>query len=240
MSNLINIPTLVELTRPAIGLTSDDLNNTQHPINDKSISGKRSGMACMIGETVYLATGSSPSAPWTTVAGFNLDSSVTIKRLIDASSSVAVQNPTGLGIAGEMRVLFGADAISPEVTVKGGEVEVLESRLYRLKLSLQYYRATSGGTAVLLFSVRVGGITVEFQAGRSVVEKIINANSTSYFENDTWIYLPAGAKLYFFIMRDSSGANDGGIKGFSPTLSGGAKWNDIPAAALRIETLTNI
>ena len=92
-------------------------------------------------------------------------------------------------------------------------------------------RTGASGTSILLFRVLVNGV----QAGRSIVTKLGNADEEQYFENDTWIFLPAGAVLTFEVMRDAAGSNFGGLFGFDPTVDGGNEWNDAPSAAIRVE-----
>ena len=59
-----NHPILFEVAQPSIGLTTDDLVDVNHPVNSKSLSGKRKGMGVMIDDVIYVAMGSAPDARW--------------------------------------------------------------------------------------------------------------------------------------------------------------------------------
>lgn len=154
---------------------------------------------------------------------------ISIERVIDGESTVT-QEPTGLGDTNAIQVTFGpgAGGVSLPLTLGAdGSLTVNETGLYRIKIALQFGRSGASGTSVLMFRVLLNGT----QAGRSVVTKLSNADVTSYFENDTWIYLPAGAVLSFEVTRDSAGSDFGGL--FYTAASG--SWNDAPSAALRVE-----
>lgn len=60
----INTPVLTELAQPSNALTLSDLNNPEHPVNIKALSGKRIGMGCLINELLYMAQGNNPSDLW--------------------------------------------------------------------------------------------------------------------------------------------------------------------------------
>lgn len=187
----------------------------------KGVSGATAG-------SVYTADGSG-SGVWT-VPEEHLPSDISIERVLDAYSTLATQNPTGLGEANATQITFGAAANTgsdPVNLLSDGTLEVNESGLYRIKTSLQFGRTGASGTAGLLFRVLLNGT----QAGRSVYYKLANADSTQYFENDSWVNLTAGTEVTFEVMREDSGNNSGGLVGFTPTGS----WNTSSSASLRVE-----
>lgn len=171
------------------------------------------------------------NAGWVVDVPFDV-STINIVRVLDATSSAGTQYPTGTGEANRRQIEFGpaqhtgAEPVQMDAT---GSVTFNQGGLYRIKVALQFGRAGSGGSSYLSFRVLVNGT----QAGRSVTFTLDNADSLSYFENDEWIYFPAGTVLTFEIMRDPIGNNSGGLKSFSPTGS----WNDAPTAALRVQRL---
>jgi len=170
----------------------------------------------------------------TDVNAFNTTNDINIERLLDGIATADEQDPTGLGPANAMQINFGPavnDVTDPVMLDELGTVTVNESGLYRIKVALQYGRTGASGTSILLFRVRANDV----QAGSSISTKLINSNLTQYFENDTWILLPAGTTLKYDVMRDSSGSNSGGLIGFNPTAAAGAEWNTAPSAAIRIE-----
>lgn len=57
-------PALTSLSVLDVDLTSDDLLDVNHIVNDKSVSGKRAGMGIMVGDTIYVALGSQRADGW--------------------------------------------------------------------------------------------------------------------------------------------------------------------------------
>jgi len=170
----------------------------------------------------------------TTGGSFDPTTDISIERLFDGDSALATQNPTGLGTANAIQISFGAafgTGASPIQLLADGTLRANVAGTYRLKVSVQFGRTGSPGTSFLLFRVVSTGI----QLGRTVSTKIDSVDQVSYFENDTWLTVGAGAEFAFEIMRDSSGHNSGGLVGFVPTVDGGNEWNDAPSASVRVE-----
>jgi len=169
----------------------------------------------------------------TPTGSFNPTTDMVIDRLLDGVSPTSPQQPAGVGVANQIQITFGAGAntgADPVMLSAAGVLTINETGTYRIKIAMQFGRTGASGTSVLLFRVLVNGT----QAGRSIEYKLNSANETSYFENDTWITLPAGTVLTFQLMRDASGSNFGGLFGFDPTVEAGS-WNSTPSAALRVE-----
>lgn len=57
-------PALSSIAQDSVDTTVVDLFNPEHPVNNKSLSGKRSGMAIIIDGHTWVAEGSSTTAPW--------------------------------------------------------------------------------------------------------------------------------------------------------------------------------
>jgi len=57
-------PTLSSLAKEANDFTVVDLFNPEHPVNNKSLSGKRTGMAVIVNGHTWVAEGSNPSDGW--------------------------------------------------------------------------------------------------------------------------------------------------------------------------------
>lgn len=155
-----------------------------------------------------------------------------IERLIDGASTSTTQYPSGSGNVNRLQIEFGPSintGVDPVQLDNLGRVTVNRTGLYRIKVALQFGRSGSAGTATILFRVLVNGV----QAGRSVAVDLQASSSLDYFENDTWITLPAGVELTFEIMRDPAGNDSGGLRGL-PSVDG---WNSSPSAAIRIERL---
>jgi len=158
---------------------------------------------------------------------------INIERLLDAESVALSQEPIGLGASNAVQIEFGPPVNTPLDPVNidaSGALFVNESGTYRIKAALQFGRTGGAGTSELLFRVLANGV----QSGRSVHTSVQNSNITSYFENDTWIFLPAGTILTFEVMRDASGNDSGGIYSFTPSAEAGS-WNFSPSSAIRVD-----
>lgn len=158
---------------------------------------------------------------------------INIERLLDAESIAPSQEPSGTGVANAAQVEFGPPVNTPLDPVSidaSGALFINESGTYRIKVALQFGRTGGAGTSELLFRVLLNGV----QAGRSIHASVQNSNVTSYFENDTWIFLPAGTTLTFEVMRDASGNNSGGIYSFTPSVEAGS-WSFSPSSVIRVE-----
>lgn len=57
-------PTLSSIAKEANDFTVVDLFNPEHPVNNKSLSGKRTGMAVIVDGHTWVAEGSNPSDGW--------------------------------------------------------------------------------------------------------------------------------------------------------------------------------
>lgn len=57
-------PALTSLSILDANITVDNLQDVEHIVNDKSISGKRAGMGIMIGGAIYLALGPKNADKW--------------------------------------------------------------------------------------------------------------------------------------------------------------------------------
>lgn len=161
---------------------------------------------------------------------------IVIERIIDNISEAESQEPAGTGVANAIQVEFGVAANTPSDPVNilsDGTLTINETGTYRIKVALQFGRTGASGTSLILFKVDVNDV----QAGRSIAARINNPNVLSYFENDTWITLPAGVTLKFFVMRDAQGDDSGGLFKITPTAEAGS-WNDASCAAIRVERWT--
>lgn len=164
---------------------------------------------------------------------FNPTTDLNIERLFDGESVASIQQPTGTGVANAIQIEFGpafGSGASPVQMGVDGTITINTAGTYRIKVALQFGRTGSAGVSTLLFRVRVNGV----QAGRSIAAKIENANAEQYFENDTWLTVPAATELKFDLMRDDDGNNSGGLFAVEPTVEAGS-WSFAPTAAIRFE-----
>ncbi len=168
-----------------------------------------------------------------TGSAFNPTTDISIERLFDAESVATTQEPTTTGVANAIVIEFGpavGTGSSPVQLSAGGVFTVNQAGTYRIKVALQFGRSGSSGISRLLFRAVINGT----QAGRSIASNISNANEEQYFENDTWVTVPAGTVLQFELMRDLAGNDSGGLLAITPSVETGS-WSIAPTAAVRVE-----
>jgi len=153
--------------------------------------------------------------------------SMTIERLLDASSTASTQLPSGLDTP--LQIEFGAAQSNDYVSLSaGGALTINTAGLYRLKVNAEIGRTGGSGTSHIFLRALLNGA----QAGRSVAYLVSNADDNKSFTDEAWLSLPADAVITYEIMRDSAGNNSGGLYAASATT---LAWNDAPTAALRVE-----
>jgi len=159
----------------------------------------------------------------------NPETDVNIERVIDSESPLAEQNPSGQGISNALSITFGAAESNDFVSLSAaGELTIVTSGTYRIKISYEFGRSGSAGTAHLYAFAEVNGV----QAGRSVFDRVVNANDVRSFENDSWLYLPSGTVIKYKMIRDEAGSDSGGLIRSEPT---NPLINAAPCASLRVE-----
>ena len=144
------------------------------------------------------------------------------------ASSTDFQNPSGLDTA--LQVSFGpaqGTASDPVMIDAAGTVTFNQTGLYLVNGMGNIHRTSQNNVALLLFRGLVNGV----QAGIVKGFDIDTQNLMMPYE----ITIPfsvsvAGTTFAFQIMRDSSGADDGGL---TPKVTAGP-WDDIPSANMQI------
>lgn len=167
---------------------------------------------------------------------FDPTTGISIERLYDGESLLATQEPPAEDTP--QYIQFGVvqgTALDPVQTLaQGGDSEASILRFnqagtYRLKTAIQYGRTGVVGTAIINFRALVNGV----QAGRSINQRIPNANTTSIFTDEAWLTLPAGVEITYEVIRDTNGNDSGGL--IAGETSGSTGWNAAPSAAVRVE-----
>ena len=169
-----------------------------------------------------------------TIEEFDPQTGMAVDRILEAESALANQQPAGLGLANAIQLSFGAAQFGPTDPVQidaNGLVTFNEGGFRRIKLVLQIGRTGASGTSVLFFRLLVNGV----QIGRSLSNKLSNADDERYIEVDNWFNVPPGATLSVECMRDNAGSNFGGVFRDEPTDEGAGTWNAAPCCLLRVE-----
>ena len=152
-----------------------------------------------------------------------------MERLLDGASVATSQEPTAVDAA--LQIEFGPLIAGADVSLAAdGTLTFVTAGTYLIRVILQYGR--TGGAAVANLHVRaVSGVT---QIGNTISASVDTAGLLLATSVDTWITATAGTTLVYQIVRDSSGANSGGLFLSNPTIAG---WNNSPSAAIRVERL---
>jgi hypothetical protein len=146
-----------------------------------------------------------------------------------AAQSTVTQTPSGLDSA--LQVSFGAAQGTSGDAVRissGGLITFNETGLYLINGYGSVERqGSSGGTAIFLFRFLVNGV----QAGTVKAFHLDTPDLSFPYEITFPINITtAGTTASFEIMRDSSGANAGGL--YPHTNLGG--WSNVPSAEVNI------
>lgn len=161
----------------------------------------------------------------------NIASHLISTRVLEGSSIAATQSPSAVDTPIQIEFGSATGTVSDPVMMDSlGTITINEAGLYLVKTSLQVGRTSATGVSVIYLKVDINGT----QAGRSLVVKLDNADSSAIVEDDSLVVLPAGAEIKYYLMRDSAGSNYGGLFKFTPTTLG-ATWNVAPSAYIRIE-----
>lgn len=158
---------------------------------------------------------------------------------VNAVSAVAIdsesyvdQNPSATNTP--LQVSFGgASATTYASLAADGLITILQTGYYEFRVRLNVGRSTSTGVSNTLARLLVNGS----QVGPTQSLKLNGVQFNIPLEFTFALTLPATTQITFQILRDSSGANDGGIFAFDPTPAG---WNNAASADLLITHWTGL
>ncbi|EDZ3278214.1 hypothetical protein GV373_21775 [Salmonella enterica] len=151
-------------------------------------------------------------------------------EVLRASSTVA-QAPTAVDTA--LQLTFGGaqgTASNPVMINAAGLVPFNAAGSYAARVKLQAGRTGASGTSILLSRILVNGA----QYGSPAATKLVSADVTIPIESRVAINVTAGQTMAVQIMRDSAGANFGGVYPQTATV---AAWGIAPSALLVISRL---
>lgn len=148
-----------------------------------------------------------------------------VGRLLVASTS----SQTPAGLTTPLQVNFGAGGSSGKIDVAGdGTITANEDVTMALGVSLAVGRANSTGIAQLLVRpVKNGSPFTDPQ-----VIKIDTDDNTDIYKFSDVFNMESGDTFYIEIMRDSGGADDGGL------VSQGSDWGPTASAVLSVVELS--
>lgn len=144
-------------------------------------------------------------------------------EVLRANSLAASQLPTALGSA--LQVEFGALQAGTYLSLAAnGTVTCNVTGTYAFRIKLQKGRSGASGTSILLSRILVNGA----QVGVSAAAKMGSPDPIYIVESKVTLALTAGNVLTIQIIRDSSGANFGGLY----AVNSADGWNIAPSALI--------
>lgn len=132
-----------------------------------------------------------------------------------------------------LQLTFGSaqgSASDPVMLNAAGLVTFNTAGNYAVRIKLQAGRTGASGTSILLSRILINGA----QYGSPAVTKIVSADITIPIESRVVINPTAGQTFAVQIMRDSAGANFGGVYPQAATVT---SWGTAPSALLVISRL---
>lgn len=183
------------------------------------------GAASASAGQVPIATGSGSATfgfvDWSQVA--NKPTASGYQTVLSSFSSVN-QAPSAVNTA--LQVVFGAAQSNADVSITaGGVVTFNKSGSYLIDIFLRFGRTGASGTAIVLNRILKNGAQILNSTGASLSA----AAQTIPFSAAIPMLMTAGDTLSMEVVRDSAGANDGGLYVISPTIGG---WNIVPSATI--------
>ena len=150
----------------------------------------------------------------------------THQLLLTATSLAASQEPTALDTP--LQVEFGALQTTTDIDISAaGAVTFNTAGKYIITTFFQYGRTGASGTSELLNRYLVNGS----QAGVSLAAKVDNAETLVPWSSTIQFTAAINDVLTIEIMRDSAGANFGGLFAITPSVVG---WALAPCASTQI------
>lgn len=137
------------------------------------------------------------------------------------------QDPSGTD--SPMVVSFGNSISNPYVSLdSSGVLTANETGLYRFTFTLNLGRP-SGGTGVSILVWRI--LVNDLQISSTRAAQIATPDTSIPYQETIVLDLDQSDTVKIQLMRDSAGANDGGLRAHDPTLAG---WLDQPSAAVSV------
>lgn len=149
------------------------------------------------------------------------------EQILYGSSTAVSQLPSGLGVA--MQIEFGAAQLGDSDPVKLdalGNLTINETGKYLIRVKFQHGRAGASGLSILHSRFLVNGS----QVGISSVARLESANEIFTVESKVVADVTAGDIVTFEMIRDSAGADFGGL--YSVASSHG--WNLAPTSLIAV------
>lgn len=158
----------------------------------------------------------------------------TSEPVLSSASLLTVQEPALLGELGLISVDFGPDTavIDEPVSISGGDIVINEAGNYTVETELTMGRDTNSGIATLLTRTLVDAVDIT----GTTVTTIAHSNTVETVSQILNLDLNAGQVISMEMIRDASGANDGGLTQVLPAATG---WSAVPSAKVKVKRNKN-
>lgn len=159
----------------------------------------------------------------------NLVGVPSIKGYQNVLSAFSSGNQAPAAVDTPLQVSFGSPQSNAAVTLAAdGTLTFNQSGDFAVTLFLRFGRTAGGGNAIVLTRFLVNDI----QGLNTSAINMPDANSIVPFSTTLFVTVTAGTTFKLQIMRDSTGANQGGLNAFVPTLVG---WNIAPSSTVVVQ-----
>jgi len=154
--------------------------------------------------------------------------------LLNSKSTATTQNPSGLDspLQIEFGPAFGVPNTDKVALDALGTITVRDAQQYRFLVETQSGRTGGTGTSLLVAYFTVNGNII----GESIQFEIPNGNISEYRQIEIQTDLQAGDEVKFFIVRDPSGNDSGGLRVENITATG---IPDSVTAAINVSELVS-
>lgn len=144
--------------------------------------------------------------------------------ILTAQSTAPTQQPSAVGVP--LKIEFGPAQTMPDVSLSSvGNLTFNTAGQYIVTLFFRFGRTTGTGDAYIFNRLLINGVQILNSNGlRLGTQDIVVPFSTS-----VGLTVSAGQVLTTEILRDSAGANNGGLFQLTPTLAG---WAPAPTATM--------
>lgn len=146
--------------------------------------------------------------------------------------STAMQQPSGLD--SPLQIEFGSAQGSSNTPIEltvDGDILIHKVDQYKFRFFIQYGRTGSGGQSFLFFRFLIDGV----QSGNSAFAKLDGTGDDLPLQIVIVMNLNAGQVVTAEIVRDSQGADSGGLIPETPTLG---DWSIAPSASITVSRLS--
>lgn len=147
-------------------------------------------------------------------------------ELVISDASTSSQNPVATNTP--IKVSFGSGQSAADATLAAdGTLTFNTAGQYLLTVFLRFGRTSGAGAAILFNRIVYNGS----QTLNSNCVKLVDSEATIPFSATLLFDATAGDNMFFQLMRDSAGINNGGLVATSPSLAG---WSVSPSATVLV------